>query len=187
MFNIYPTGSSIEVFGGHSRLSKFHWWNHWPVSQITSDGRGARAADRLAHSSLVWGAPSKNILMYGITDKPIENLYDLAKSWNNPPKMISLSDEKEVHYDQNQRAYITKNQKELDFKISATKSSPLYNPCFIVTDWSSDKLAKLVINNEKKLDGKDLRQGIVYGSGGDKNLIIWVKGNYQDITVIKIE
>ena len=187
MFNVYPTGSSIEVFGGHSKHSKFHWWNHWPVSQITSDGRGARAADRIAHSSLVWGAPSKNILMYGITDKTIENLKDLANSWNHPPKIVSSLNQQEIPYDQNQRAYIIKNQKELDFSISAARSSPLYNPCFIVNDWGSDKHAQLYINGEKRLSGEDIRQGIVFGAEGEYILIVWVKGKFHEKTAIKIE
>lgn len=39
-----------EIIEEHSI---FPWWNHWPASQITSDGRSAHAADRLAHSSLI--------------------------------------------------------------------------------------------------------------------------------------
>jgi hypothetical protein len=98
MFNIYPTGSGVEVFGGHGRLSPFHWWNHWPVSQIISDGRGARAADRLAHSSLLWGIPSGDFLLYGISDKKPSELVRLAKSWTSPPKLVNASGFKKSDY-----------------------------------------------------------------------------------------
>lgn len=39
-------------YRGHGRHSIFNWWDHWPVSQDASDGRGARTADKPSHSSL---------------------------------------------------------------------------------------------------------------------------------------
>ena len=42
----------ITSYRGHGRKSIFNWWDHWPVSQDASDGRGARNAERPSHSSL---------------------------------------------------------------------------------------------------------------------------------------
>lgn len=42
----------ITSYGGHGRNSIFNWWDHWPVSQDASDGRGAESAERPSHSSL---------------------------------------------------------------------------------------------------------------------------------------
>lgn len=175
MFNVYPTGSSIEVFGGRARRSKFHWWNHWPVSQITSDGRGARAADRMAHSSLVWGAPTKHMLMYGITNKPLAEMTVLERSWNSPPAVVDQSDN-EVIYDQGQRAYFVNGiGGNLALKIDASEDSPLYNACFIVSDWGDDKKAKVTVNGKELREGSEFRQGTAFGTDGEMKKILWLE------------
>ncbi|MGB5847954.1 MAG: LamG domain-containing protein [Ignavibacteriaceae bacterium] len=176
MFNIYPSGSSVEVFGGHSGLSHFHWWNHWPVSQITSDGRGALAPDRAAHSSLIWGAPNGNFLLYGITDKPAFELTRLAKSWNHPPEIINLTGNSVYEYIQSERAYhISSPNEKVKFKISANKESPLVNPSFVIYDWKGNQV-QLKINGETITGGKEFRTGFVITPEG-KNLIVWLAYN----------
>ncbi len=106
---------------------------HWPVSQITSDGRGARASDRASHSSLVWGIPSEPFLMYGLTSKPANELRPLANSWNDPPKIKKLQGATSAGYEQNQRAYLLERQKDrFEFVLQGTESSPIMNPCFII-------------------------------------------------------
>ncbi|WP_299551712.1 hypothetical protein [Seonamhaeicola sp.] len=42
----------ITPYRGTGKNSFFNWWDHWPVSQDASDGRGAESADRPSHSSL---------------------------------------------------------------------------------------------------------------------------------------
>ena len=42
----------ITSYRGHGRNSIFNWWDHWPVSQDASDGRGATSTERPSHSSL---------------------------------------------------------------------------------------------------------------------------------------
>lgn len=71
----------ITAYRGHGRNSHFNWWDHWPVSQDASDGRGARSAERPSHSSLChialqkdppidcWGSPGyENIIQNGILE-----------------------------------------------------------------------------------------------------------------------
>lgn len=45
-------GGIITPYLGHNDRSKFNWWDHWPVSQDASDGRGAVSAARPSHTSL---------------------------------------------------------------------------------------------------------------------------------------
>jgi hypothetical protein len=175
-FNVYPTGSAVKTFGGHSRGSHFHWWNHFPVSQITSDGRGARAADRAAHSSLVWGTPSTNYLMYGLTNKPAASLINLAKSWNTPASISEAAGCMSEGYAPEQRAYIlTKTAEGMSFRLLASESRPVVNPCFVIKNWNSSLSAGVKIGGRTLRPGPDFRQGIVRDTDGTKTMIIWIK------------
>lgn len=186
MYNVFPTGSSVEVFGGQARRSAFHWWNHWPVSQITSDGRGARAADRMAHSSLVWGAPTKHMLMYGITNKPLEEMSVLARSWNSPPEVKDQAGNI-AEYDQGQRAYIIDiGKNNLQLNIKASKESPLYNPCFIIKKWNSENKAKILLDGREVEESSDFRQGSTYDTDGSLMKIIWLKLNSSNPVDVEI-
>lgn len=42
----------ITSYRGHQEGSKFNWWDHWPVSQDATDGRGAKSSRRPSHTSL---------------------------------------------------------------------------------------------------------------------------------------
>jgi hypothetical protein len=173
MFNIFPTGSSIEIFGGHSKRSHFHWWNHWPVSQITSDGRGARASDRLAHSSLSWGAPSTNFLMYGISTKDLKELLPLAKNWNNNPEIKDISGCSDSKYIQEERAYhIYTKSANVVFDLNVRNESPLVNPAFVFHNWKGDDV-ELSIDDKSISKGKDFRSGFIDTPNG-KNLVVWL-------------
>jgi hypothetical protein len=71
----------ITAYRGHGRNSNFNWWDHWPVSQDASDGRGAMSVERPSHSSLChialqkdppidcWGSPGYgNIIRNGMVE-----------------------------------------------------------------------------------------------------------------------
>lgn len=45
-------GDIITSYLGHSDKSIFNWWDHWPVSQVASDGRGAKSSRNPSHTSL---------------------------------------------------------------------------------------------------------------------------------------
>jgi len=182
-FNIYPTESSVEVFGGHGRNSKFHWWNHWPVSQITSDGRGAWAADRAAHSSLVWGIPSKPYLLYGLSNKPAKELTNLARSWNFAPEIVDITGARSLGYDQKQRAYILeKTGSVIDLVLNASDESPAVNPCLIVKGWISGDKASI---SAKGAEHKS-RQGIIRDTDGSQTLVVWMKAEAKQNVSIQI-
>ena len=99
-------------------IRPFPAWNHWPVAQITSDGRHATFPDNAAHSSLThifWddstpfgeqGLFQEKLLLEGMSDKPAEELLPLARSWLQPATARSLTGGLDVAYDPAQRAYV---------------------------------------------------------------------------------
>jgi len=181
-FNVYPTGSSVKTFAGRTTPSHFHWWNHFPVSQITSDGRGARAPDRAAHSSLVWGLPSKDYLMYGLTDKPADALLPLARSWNNPPYITNTQGCSSQGYQQAERAYhLVALSDRLSFDLAGSQDRPVVNPCFVIKHWGDDAAASLKFNGHEVEPGRSFRQGVVVDTDGTKSKVIWVKQNADSV------
>ena len=185
MFNVYPTGSSIRIFGGHSDRSHFHWWNHWPVSQITSDGRGAKAGDRMAHSSFSHGAMSENYFMYGITDKDLEELLPLAKSWNHAPELTNMVECTAGTYRQQERAYhLNAGAGNIKFDLKATPESPAVNPSFVISHWKGRDVT-LKIDGERVSRGADFRYGFVDRPDGT-NLVIWLDRSFRDTATFEI-
>jgi hypothetical protein len=187
-FNVYPTGSSVETFSSRPRLSHFTWWNHYPVSQITSDGRGARAPDRAAHSSLVWGTPSTNYMMYGLTRNSPKTLLTLAKSWNTPPQLVDTTGCYAEGYRPCERAYyLVATAPAFSFQVYATEERPIYNPCFVIRNYDSDT-AKASIKIDGKLVplGKDFRQGITRDTDGKPMLVIWLRHQSKEPTNFEI-
>ncbi len=177
-FLIFRPGSGMRVFNVEVRpkYSHFPWWNHWPVAQVASDGRHAQAADRAAHSSLVWGKPKGGAALYGLTNKPAVELLALAKSWNCPAELkIQGKGFANSGYDYKQRAYIIKCNagKTLEFELTGSENSPVLNPAFVIKNWG-ERGAKLKINGKTIKRGKDFRFGHRHRLEGS-DLIVWLK------------
>ena len=183
----YFEGSN--VYGGElTPYAVFPTWNHWPVSQMPSDGRYASYPDRSAHSSLTHvflpvyrEAKSgktpfyEKILMEGmLTTKPTD-LVPLAKSWMNAPAISEASGCTGV-YDKAQRAYVlTADSFPIAFNLDCSKESPLVNACFVIKNWDDNSPAHLEIDGAQPASGSDFRQGIVRDVDGAKTLILWIK------------
>ena len=178
-FLIFRPGSRMRVFNVEVRpqYSHFPWWNHWPVAQVASDGRHAQAADRAAHSSLVWGGPRGGAAICGLTNKPAVSLLPLAKSWISPPPLIVISgDVASEGYDYKQRAYVLSCKadcKDASFELSGSADSPIVNPAFVLKNWGEHS-AKLKIDGKKIKRGKDLRLGHHHTLEGS-DLVAWIK------------
>ncbi len=179
-FLIFRQGGGFDVFNLEVRpeYSHFPWWNHWPVAQISSDGRSAYAPDRAAHSSLSWGDPNGEAALYGMTNKKPETLVVLARSWDNPPQLsISGDGFASEGYDYTQRAYVvnkTKDNAALTFELAGSANSPVLNPAFVVKNWGN-RAASLAIDSREIKRGKDFRWGVEYDVEGQANLIVWIK------------
>lgn len=189
-------------FGWVEGYSTFPCWNHWPVSQIKSDGRNAPAPDRPSHSSLAETVGSMQIVefgpdntaiarqMTGMTTERIETLLPLARSWNNPAALQIHSDRFISHgYDVYQRAYrleqTTAKDRILSFSIQATEKSPLQNIVLEIINWSNPE-AEINLNGKKLIKGKDYFTGYLSSLESAK-MIVWIYYTGTTRTEIQIK
>jgi hypothetical protein len=183
-------GDIYKARGG-TGYSAFPAWNHWPVAQLTSDGRHATFPDRTAHSSLThifWddstpfgeqGLFQEKLLLEGMSDQSAEELLPLAKSWLQPAVGESLADGLDVEYDPAQRAYVLTRAggevKHLKVKLAASPQSPVVNPAFVVANWGKNELASISIGGKPPGDTIDVRQGVVRRANGVNALVVWIE------------
>ena len=184
VFLVYPEGVEIGTWGRHEQSPHTDDpfagpWNHWPVSQIPSDGRYAVSSDRLTHAALGGAGDVTehgNMIIYGLTDKPISSLVPLARSWNTPPAVTNIKGCISRGYSKEQRAYqLTATKKGLSFTLDSSKLSPVYNPCFVIKHWGTEEKAELRINGAVVGAGENFRQGIIRDTDGTRTLIVWLK------------
>jgi len=198
----------ITSYLGHAPTSNFNFWDHWPVSQVASDGRIATSADRPSHSSLghiglngmadtEWkpyeedGRKVTKIMLHGMTDKAVEDLVPMAKSWLSPPEItLNSSNFASEGYDPTQAAYLISsteqdNSTPLSFTINASKESPLINPTFVIKNWGKKDVAI-------KLNGATLKKSEDYRIGYHQtfkgyDLIVWIEKQSESTVNIQLE
>lgn len=162
--------------------------NHWPVGQMLCDGRTVQAADRPTH---FLGFPISSPPLhekdgrswwnglYGMTDKTIEELVMVARSWARAPELtVKSKGFISQGYDRSERAYqVTCKSPEsasvLECKFAAGDESPICNIPLVVRSWG-DNGAGLEVNGRKVEQGRNFRVGhrhLVDGS----NLVVWIK------------
>ncbi len=97
-FVMFEPGNESLVYVGRVRNEAVHFsaYNHWPVCQVSSDGRFAQAADRATSFSISYHTPRRHeedggvrwaAMLYGATSGETVDLVRLAKSWTHPPKL----------------------------------------------------------------------------------------------------
>ncbi|KAA6300233.1 MAG: hypothetical protein EZS26_003624 [Candidatus Ordinivivax streblomastigis] len=187
---------------GLNGYSTFPCWNHWPVSQIRSDGKKATMPDKPSHTSLTQEdyntlklecvADNTYLIrqMMGMTTEPIESLLPLARSWNNPPAVQMASDAYEyTGYDVYQRAYLMKRNEnvtgKLKFTLQASESAPMYNPAFIIENLNNPNPVVL-INGKKIVSGKEYETGLIQTLDGNKT-IFWIRLKHSRPVTIEIK
>ncbi len=162
--------------------------NHWPVGQALCDGRTAQAADRPTH---FLGFPISDPPvhqrngrswwngLYGMTDKTIEELAVVARSWAHAPAPVLKGNGfTSQGYDMSERAYKLTRQdtaggSSLEFELPATDQSPAFNPTFIIKNWG-DSDAELEIDGERVERGSDFRLGHNHRLE-HSDLIVWIR------------
>jgi hypothetical protein len=190
VFEIFPPGANFNVWaaGEKTSYSKYSAWNHYPVTQAPCDGRFCVAPDRLTHSALGVAdnlTENGNMLIYGLTNKPAEELIPLAKSWNYPPKLEIKQGGDSQGYDKGQRAYIIQgNGRKLIYEMNAEGEKPLVNPCFLIKGWGNE--AVVSVNGVRLSNGK-CRQGLIRDTNGDLQLVVWLMLEEMKKTEIKLE
>jgi hypothetical protein len=167
--------------------------SHWPVGQVPSDGRTTQAPDRassflgfpISDPPIHEGPNLTNWVnsLYGMTEKPIEELVILARSWAQAPELVVQSKNIENEgYDLSQRAYILKckqenNLSELKCKLMASTETPVVNVCLYIKGWG-DRDVALVMESEPLAHGRDYRLGHVHTLEGS-DLIVWINRKYM--------
>jgi len=191
-FYIYEPGTRVVPYGGGLAevrdYSKFPTWNHWPVSQAPSDGRYAFATDRVSSSAVTSPEPPMEKrqdgalvgrFIMGLTNKPIEKLAPVARSWLQAPEIrVTSKGFTSEGYSRDQRVFIlSKNlpasTDSLRFEIIASEDSPIVNPAFVIKNWGQGQ-AVLKINGKMIKQGKKLRMGHRHRLEGS-DLIVWIE------------
>jgi hypothetical protein len=181
VFGIFPDGSRMITTGWFNTEQSPHTpdpfagpWNHWPVSQLLSDGRLVTAYDRMTSCALGErkGVTKKNIGMYGFTKNSISSLLPLARSWNYPAQVSDASGCVMPVYNRQQRAYeLTRNGAEVSFKLNGSERTPIVNPVFVITDWGSTdatvKIAGQAVTNA-------VRQGHIM-TADKETLVVYIE------------
>ncbi|MFC1738531.1 LamG domain-containing protein [Planctomycetota bacterium] len=162
--------------------------NHWPVGQMLCDGRTVQAADRPTH---FLGFPISDPPVhkkdgrswwngfYGMTDKTIQELVVVAKSWVQSPELaIRGQGFSSQGYDISKRVYKltreeTAGELPLEFELLGSSESPVFNPAFVVKNWGSAD-ASLEIDREHLKLGRNFRFGHIHKLQGS-NLIVWIR------------
>jgi len=178
----------MDIYAGEIRrdVCVFPWWNHWPVAPRPTDGRYAMFDDRASHASLShwnWGpyettdASMTKIMLNGLTDKAVEELVPLTKSWANPPELSVVGGGFENDgYDPTDLAFhltCENGARPLTVKIAASQESPVIDPAFVVKNWGY-RDAAIQVNGESIKRGKNCRVGHRERLEGT-DLIVWMR------------
>jgi hypothetical protein len=177
----------IDTYSGEIRrdVDVFPWWNHWPVAPRPTDGRYAQFADRAAHASIShwwWDAfettdrSMTKLMLTGMTDKPVEELIPLAKSWSNPAEIEVIQSHTIAVYKPEERAYHIipdENGEDLDVVLLGSEDSPVINPAFVIRNWGDNEV-ELRINDKLIERGKDFRYGFRENLEST-DLIVWFR------------
>jgi hypothetical protein len=201
-FIVIPPSPDVPInkFRGHSPASIFRWWNHWPVSQGRTTATGAVEGSRPSHTSLtIWKhwetlrstENSKTyVMLHGMTDKKVNELTGLAKSWLSAPEANVLSGTyRSAGFDKEQKAYVVESLNvekagTLRLKFDATPDSPLVNPAIVVKNWPADAAAKIKVSGHKLRD-EDTRIGLEQGLEAC-DLVVWIRLEAAQMTEIEI-
>jgi Concanavalin A-like lectin/glucanases superfamily len=165
----------------------FPWWNHWPTSDMPSDGRHAVSSDRASHSSLITGMEWEDyevtltsrtrVMMHGLTRHSTGDLAGVAKSWLQAPGLRVLTDGFRFdEYSSPERAYILTRLEPtataLELVIDANHEHPLVNLAMRIKNWSGGLSIKL--DGKPVLQGPNFRLGELSHLEG-QDLIFWLK------------
>ena len=193
-FIIFEPGVVIAPWIGKD----YSFWNHWPIAQLPNDGREAPTKDRPSHTSLSCGAPIVHkgegdshiaVMLYGLTESPIEKLVPLARSWNGPPKLKVLgSNVKSRDYDKFQRAYVLECENggsKVKLELAGSEDRPIVNPAFVFKGWGERKASI-------KVSGEKFQEGVNYRAGYEKkldgvNLVLWLDHESEELEMIVIK
>ena len=115
--------------------------------------------------------------LYGMTDRPFEDLVSLARSWSQPPRMsVDGEDFEALGYDRSERIYRLRRGSQASsaqLSINASDDSPIRNIALLVENWGST-------SPRVELDGNELTRGNTFRYGHrheltGSDLIVWIE------------
>ena len=120
------------------------------------------------------------IMLHGMTDRPIDWLVSLARSWSHAPelKLSGRAGYRSRGYDPAERAYVlvrnaSTEPERLTLELDGSEESPIVNPAFIVENWGSSA-AELSIGGRAIERGKAFRFGHRHRLEGI-DLVVWLR------------
>lgn len=188
-FIIFEPGGKMYIFDRNIKeLEEGTGCDHWPVGLMRCDGRTNQAFDRpISFLGFPITDPPLHESedrcwwhgLYGLTERPFDQLIHIARSWLNPPSVV-LSGQgfSFLGYDRSERAFKISKSNEianssLEMEIKASQESPLFNPALIIMNWGEEK-PELRIDGKLITPGKTFRYGYNYRLEGT-DLIIWLQ------------
>ncbi len=183
IFSIFPEDNEFISHGWFNTEQSAHTpdpfagpWNHFPVSQLLSDGRMVTGYDRMTSCALGEGdydaIVKSNIGLYGFTNQSVESLLPLAKSWNRPPEIEVAEGTVNPNYNKEERAYqMDVRSDKIEFNLLGSEDNPIINPAFVLKNYGKTPV-------EVKVDGRiaeeNVRTGYVATASG-LDLVIWLE------------
>ena len=192
-FIIFEDGNEMGCFANKplENLEKPGTCNHWPVCQARSDGRDSQATDRPTHFLGFpisyppihrTGDTNWYSSLYGMTDRPMERVVEIARSWNRPPELTVNAGSFEVDtYDRSERAYVLRRSgpgpadTDLRCTFAASESSPVFNPVLVLRDWGEAD-AELTIDGRPRARGERFRTGLSRRLHRT-DLVVWIQAD----------
>ena len=152
--------------------TNFWGWNHYPVSQMISDGRVAQSWDRMTHTSMVLpilpGKANGDGYLYSITNGGATSQTTLQRLWNYAPEIEKMQGGTSNGYQYHWRTYeFHRADNTITFNIKASNEQPIKNLCFKIYNWGSKAPAGLSINGVSQSPGHNFRQGAVIDTSGN--------------------
>jgi hypothetical protein len=200
-FAMFEPGNQPRVYVGRVRdeVTSFPAYNHWPVSQVRSDGRFAQAADHATSFSISQNFPTHHredggfewvAMLYGATFDEPAKLVPLARSWTRPPELRVLRGAVESRgYDVGQRAYPLRCSTagagaELSLELRASPDSPLVN-ALLVLEGFGDGAVDVSIGGQRLEPGRALRTGYRRTLDGT-DLLVWLEKTSTEPVGVRI-
>jgi hypothetical protein len=200
-FVMFEPGNKPLVYVGRVRdeVTNFPAYNHWPVSQVRSDGRFAQAADHATSFSISQNRPTRHAedggfewvaMLYGATFDDPAKLVPLARSWTRPPELRVLQGAVENRgYDVGQRAYLLRCSSsaacgDLSLELRADPGSPLVN-ALLVLEGFGDRAIDVSIGGQRLEPDRSLRTGYRKTLDGT-DLLVWLEKSSTEPVSVRI-
>jgi hypothetical protein len=127
--------------------------------------------------------------IFGLTNKKPAELNNLNRAWNFTPKITDEKGCTNLGFQKSEKAWrLAKTGDIIQFKIAASKESPVENPAFIIINWNKPDIDKIEIkiNGKEAIGEKAVRKAIETDSDGRPMLVIWLKFSSVEMVTVDI-